>query len=175
MVPWCYIKSWSCYGCGNICCTSSVVPLTTGEWLKIVQNFGFECTEPGVSGVYLKKTIDDRCIFQYNQLGCYLCSIQNMKPQACKLWPFKIYARPKYGLGRESVFPYKGEIYYIYLDSACKGINYGRPNSQFVEQTIPEFIGLSQGSKEKQAFSTGNLSCSQASRIKFQRISYSDW
>lgn len=175
MVPWSYIRAWNCYGCGNICCTSATVPLTTAEWLKIIQNFGVGCTEPTVTGFYLKKTRDDCCIFQYKFMGHYLCSIQNMKPHACKLWPFKIYNKPKYGLGREAVFSFKGEVFYIYLDSACEGITYGRPCSHFVDQTIPEFIELSFGSREKQAYSTGNLSVFQIPRISLQQSYYSGW
>lgn len=89
-----------------------------------------------------------------------------MKPKACKLWPFKIYSKPSYGFGREAVFPFKGDVYYIYLDSACEGIVYGRPCGNFVERTIPEFIELSLDSRERQIYSTGNLPFYPPPRIR---------
>ncbi len=157
IVPWSYVKSWSCLGCGEICCTSSIIPLTVKEWLRIVQNFGFECAEPGLTGFYLKKTVENKCIFQYEFMGKHLCAIQEIKPKACKLWPFKIYRKPKYGLAWESSFQYGGETFYIYLDSTCRGIVYGKPSQTFIKKVIPEFIEIALDQRNEQVYSTANL------------------
>lgn len=157
IVPWSYVKSWSCLGCGEICCTSSIIPLTVKEWLRIVQNFGFECAEPGLTGFYLKKTVENKCIFQYEFMGKHLCAIQEIKPKACKLWPFKIYRKPLYGFANDALFTYGGENFYVYLDTKCKGITYGKPSEELTKKIIPEFIEIMLDKREEQVYSTGRF------------------
>ena len=157
VIPWGHVEFWRCYGCGYICCGSSVVPLTTSEWVKIVQNFGAEATESDGRGLYLGKQMGNRCVFQYNYLGKQLCAIQYMKPRSCKIWPFKIYNRPKRGNAEMATFNYHGERVYIYLDTHCLGIKIGKPNKYFREAIIPEFLDIFLGHRERQAYSTFEL------------------
>jgi len=157
IVPWSYVSSWTCYGCGDICCSSSVIPLTTREWLRIVKSFGFECVETSPTGFYLKKTPEEKCIFQYEYMGKHLCAIQPIKPRACKLWPFKVYRKPLYGLAEKAAFYYGGEIFYVYLDTKCAGISYGKPSKHFIRNVIPEFIEVALGTREEQVYSTAPL------------------
>lgn len=156
VVPWSHIKSWRCLSCGD-CCTSSLVPLTPKEWVRIVQRFGYDCTETGLSGFYLKRTVENRCIFQYQFMGMYLCAIQDIKPKACKLWPFKVYDYPKYGLADEALYKYGGENIYIYVDTKCRGIVYGKPSNHFVKKVLPEFVEIAFNERDEQVYSTANL------------------
>ena len=157
VVPWGHVEFWKCYGCGYICCGPSVVPLTASEWVKIVQNFGIEVTQSDGRGLYLRKRADNRCIFQYDYQGKQLCAIQNNKPRACKLWPFKISHRPKRGSAELAAFNYHGEHLYIYLDTHCPGIKLGKPNKDFMEAVLPEFLDIFLRHREKQFYSTIHL------------------
>jgi Fe-S-cluster containining protein len=157
VIPWGHVEFWRCYGCGHICCGSSVVPLTTGEWVKIVQNFGIEVTESDGRRLYLGKNVDNRCVFQYNQFGKQLCAIQHMKPRACKIWPFKIFYKPKKGNAEMAAYNYNGEQFYIYLDTHCPGIKVGKPNNFFRDAVIPEFLDIFLGYRERQSYTTLSL------------------
>jgi hypothetical protein len=157
IIPWSHIKSWRCLGCGNICCTSSLIPLTPKEWVRIVQKLGYEYTETGLTGFYLKRTAENRCVFQYEFMGKYLCAIQDMKPKACKLWPFKVYKYPKYGFAKEALYQYGEENLYIYVDTKCEGIIYGKPSNHLIRNILPEFVEIALDTREEQVYSTANL------------------
>lgn len=172
IIPWSYLETWSCYGCGDVCCTSSVVPLTLNEWLRIIQNFGVQFTEPRMDGFFLQKTADNRCVFQYGGMGKHLCSIQAMKPRACKLWPFKIHMRPLYGMVRESAFNYKGRTFYVYVDAACRGLRLGTPAQHFMKHVIPEFIEIALGNRETQVYSTVNSTLLPSIKPRVARLVY---
>lgn len=120
------------------------------EAVRIANIFGYECLELSFKCYYLKKKYDGSCIFQINNM----CGIQDIKPLACKLWPVIINEKPKYGYKEEAEYEYKGQSFYIYLDSYCKGISYGKPLPFFEKYIIPEFIEISLKSREKQLLST---------------------
>ena len=155
-VPWKMIRSWSCNWCGD-CCKPYLVPLTTYEWLRMVQRYGYSSIRPGVDGFYLKKNEDGRCIFQYTNGNRWLCVIQDYKPIACKLWPFKIFRRPKYGSSEQASFVFHGQSFYIYIDSLCPGLTWGKPSERIVKRVIPEMIQIKLGWRYKQSFSTTRL------------------
>ena len=46
---------------------------------------------------YIKRASDGSCAFLCNDANNYYCGLQNMKPEACKIWPFKVLTEPKYG------------------------------------------------------------------------------
>jgi Fe-S-cluster containining protein len=154
--PWSYIRSWRCTGCG-ICCVRYQVVLKFDEWLRIVQKFGVAVTGSGLNELYLGKKPDGSCIFLTRADGICFCGLQDMKPTACKLWPFKIMRRPKYGRSREAMFNYRGQRFYVYVDPSCPEIIWGRPTPLIIERVIPEFIEIALGTREKQVYSTGSL------------------
>ncbi|MEM1729276.1 MAG: YkgJ family cysteine cluster protein, partial [Candidatus Jordarchaeales archaeon] len=82
-LPWRFFHSWSCLMCGE-CCEKFNVSLTPSEALLLVKGYGEEVVERKGGKVYLKR-VGGRCIFQDGRA----CSIQSVKPSACKLWPFK--------------------------------------------------------------------------------------
>lgn len=156
-VPWKMIKSWNCNWCGE-CCKPYLVPLTTYEWLRMIQRYGYSTIRPRVDGFYLKKNSDGRCIFQYTIRNRWLCAIQDDKPIACKLWPFKIFRRPKYGSNEQSLFVFQGQRFYIYVDTLCPGLTWGNPSERIIKYVIPEMIQIKLGLKYKQNFTTTHLS-----------------
>ncbi len=123
------------------------------EWTRITQVYGGSVTEISADGLFLKKR-QGRCIFQHRRNGKWLCSIQNMKPVACKLWPFKILRRPKYGKAAESALEVGGRKMFAYVDPLCKGLRFGNPSEEFLTKILPEFVGISLGSYSDQQYST---------------------
>ena len=153
-VPWRYVNSWSCNGCG-ICCREYQVVLTFHEWLKISKTYGVGVTRSGLNKFYLAKRSDGSCIFLYRAPnGKYLCAIQNNKPLACKLWPFKIHNQPKYGREKEALFRYRGQDFFVYVDPFCPGIRWGTPSSNLIYNVIPELIEIALGFRRNQFYST---------------------
>jgi len=152
-VPWTYINSWRCTGCG-ICCKKYEVVLKFNEWLKLVQLYGAGVTSADINKFYLGKRADGSCIFLILSNGVHFCGLQNMKPVACKLWPFKILDRPRYGIASEAAFDYQGHRLYIYVDPFCPEILYGHPSAVLLHKIIPEFIEIALGVREKQYYST---------------------
>lgn len=73
-----------------------------------------------------------------------------MKPEACKIWPFKVLAEPKYGEPNQAVFNYMGTKLYIYADAMCNGLRYGTPRWDFRYTTIKEFAELALGIRQLQ-------------------------
>ena len=152
--PWSRINSWRCNGCG-LCCREFEVVLTFPEWLKITQTYGFSVTKTGLNKFFMSKKPDGSCVFLYRAPdGRWLCGLQNRKPLACKLWPFKILTKPKYGDAKEALFKYNGQKFYIYIDSFCPGIRWGIPSAELIYKMIPEFIEIALGIRQKQLYST---------------------
>jgi Fe-S-cluster containining protein len=155
-VPWQYIADWKCNTCG-LCCKAYSVILNFQEWLNIVKNYGVETTATGLNKLYLRRKSDGSCIFLYKLGDMHLCGLQHMKPAACKLWPFKILGKPKFGYAKEALYPYGGKALYIYADSTCTGLIYGRPTWEFVNQTLKEFIEIAIGIRSDQNRSKANI------------------
>ncbi|MEM2337594.1 MAG: YkgJ family cysteine cluster protein [Candidatus Bathyarchaeia archaeon] len=159
-VPWQHVADWRCNTCG-LCCKAYSVVLNFQEWLNIVKNFGVETTATGLNKLYLRRKSDGSCIFLYRLSNMHLCGLQHMKPIACKLWPFKILTSPRYGYAREAAYPYLGKLLYVYVDSTCTGLRYGRPTWEFANYTIKEFIEIAIGTRKEQSKSTANISLVQ--------------
>ena len=156
-VPWRHVKSWSCVACG-LCCKGFNVVLNFPEWINIVKAYGVDFTQPGISRFYLKHKSDDTCVFLHNYYGNWLCALQHMKPMACKLWPFKISHKPKYGRANEARYDLANMKLYLYVDPSCVGLRWGSPDPEFLNSTLPEFVDLALGQRRKQVYSTAGFS-----------------
>jgi Fe-S-cluster containining protein len=129
--------------------------LTFDEWLYITKKYGVGFTKAGLNKLYIGKRPDGSCMFLYMASnGKWLCGLQNNKPLACKLWPFKIFNKPKYGNAKEALFEYLDQKFYIYIDPFCPGIRWGPPSIELVYKIIPEFIEIAMGIRQKQFYST---------------------
>jgi len=155
-VPWRYVESWNCLACG-LCCKGFDVVLDFPEWINIVKAYGVDYTQPGISRFYLKRKTDGTCVFLGNYYGNWLCSLQHMKPMACKLWPFKISDKPKYGRPNEARYNTANIKLYIYVDPSCAGLRWGNPSPEFMHTILPEFVDLALGQRLKQFYSTARL------------------
>ena len=154
LIPWTEVRSWSCVACGK-CCRGYRVPLKLDEYAKVVQIYGTEVLEFGLGKVYLKNNRGDRCVFQRPTVfGRWICSLQAMKPLACKLFPFRIQSKPVYKRGDTSAYRVKGNTFYVYMDPECDGVNIGRPTPRFRDQVLPEIIQIGLGQRVKQKFTT---------------------
>jgi Fe-S-cluster containining protein len=156
-IPWQYIFDWKCNACGR-CCKDYSVVLNFPEWLSIVKNYGVDKTASGLSKLFIKRRSDGSCIFLQDLSNVHLCGLQYMKPKACKLWPFKILSRPEFGYANESSYQYGGSELFIYVDSSCSGVRYGRPSLEFADQTLREFTEIALELRRRQFKTTANVS-----------------
>jgi len=148
-VPWQNIADWHCKACG-ICCKLYSVVLAFPEWLRITKTFGLDTTVAGLDRFYIKRATDGSCAFLCNTSHNYFCGLQSMKPEACKLWPFKVLSEPKYGEPNQAAFDYRGNKLYIYADTMCNGLRYGAPTWDFRYTTVREFAELALGVRQVQ-------------------------
>ena len=148
-VPWQNIADWNCKACGYCCKLYSVV-LSFPEWLNITKTFGMETTVAGLNRFYIKRTGDGSCAFLCNDANNYHCGLQNSKPEACKIWPFKVLSEPKYGDENQAAYDFGGVRLYVYGDNMCCGLRFGTPTWDFRYKTIMEFIELSLGLRHVQ-------------------------
>ena len=157
-VPWQNIADWRCNACGYCCKLYSVV-ISFSEWLNLTKTFGSETTVSGLDRFYIKRVSDGSCAFLCSNSCNYYCALQNMKPQACKIWPFKILTEPKYGEANRAVYDYHGMKVYIYGDSMCSGLRFGEPTWDFRFTKIKEFTELALGTRQFQFKTTRRDNC----------------
>lgn len=155
-LPWRYVASWNCIACG-MCCRGFHVAVGFNEWVKIVGSYGVGVTEPGLDKFYLSRRSDGTCVFLYKLYDMWLCGLQHMKPKACKLWPFKVLDRPKYGRPNEASYRYKDRNFFVYVDPLCVGIRWGSPTQEFAYRSITELVEIVLGIREKQYYSTSRI------------------
>ena len=131
-VPWRRIKYWKCDACGK-CCSEYRIPLTFYEYLKL-KNTGFVEEK---SGRFFIRKINGKCPFQVGNL----CTLQGeLKPLACKLFPFSIRKKGKI----EALYEYEGEEFYVYVDIGCKNVIFGKPSNimrMMIEEAIEVYLG----------------------------------
>ena len=156
VVPWSQVRSWRCNACG-ICCRYYDVVLKFPEWLNIVKNFGVEYTAPGLNRFFFGKRADGSCAFLHETSNVSFCGLQHAKPQACKLWPFKVLDKPKFGSPDSAVYYHGNRRLFIYVDPACTGLKFGVPTQEFTYSVIPEFIEIAFGVRRKQFKTTAIL------------------
>jgi hypothetical protein len=148
-VPWRYISDWKCDLCGNCCMLYSVV-IDFPEWFEIVKRFGIEKTTAGVDRLYIKRGNDGSCPFVYRFGNGCLCGLQNMKPGACKQWPFRVLFEPRFGDANHALYEYGDLRLFVYADSMCSGLRYGSPRWDFATSTLREFVALTLGKRQVQ-------------------------
>jgi hypothetical protein len=73
-----------------------------------------------------------------------------MKPEACKIWPFKVLHEAKYGQSNQAAYDYGGLRLYVYADITCSGLSYGSPNWEFQHSKVKEFTEIALGVREVQ-------------------------
>jgi len=145
LVPWRRVHSWHCVACGR-CCREYRVPLRFYEYLRL-KGTGF--VEERFGKFYIRK-IGNICPFQHGNL----CALQGeLKPTACKLYPFSI--RKK---GDElAEFEYEGETFYVYVDvSTCPNVVLGKPGF-LMRKLVEEAIQIYLGEKQRMDYITANL------------------
>ena len=110
---------------------------------SIIQLFGSRATMTKTIGsqsyVFLKKN-DEGCIFLYNVGNKRFCSIHESKPTLCRLWPFIVCDKPKYGKLDEAVFYHYGEKVYVYVEPHCPSLVWGKPENRLKQTILPEII-----------------------------------
>jgi len=148
-VPWQNVADWHCRACGYCCKLYSVV-LNFPEWLTLTNTFGSETTVTGLNRFYIKRDSDGSCAFLCKYSHNYFCALQHMKPDACKVWPFKVLSEAKYGDPNKAAYTYRGYQLYVYADTMCSGLRYGEPTWDFRTATVKEFTELSLGLRQVQ-------------------------
>ena len=156
-IPWKYVESWNCIACG-ICCKGYQVVLGFNEWVNLIRTYGVGVTQPGISNFHLGKKSDGTCVFLYKFFDNWLCGLQDTKPKACKLWPFKVLSGPKFGRPNEAVYKYGDKNFFVYVDPSCIGIRWGEPKPEFTYRTLTELVEIATGLREKQYYSTSRIS-----------------
>jgi len=155
-IPWRYVESWNCIACG-ICCKGYQVVLGFNEWVNLVRTYGVGVTQPGIDKFYLGKKGDGTCIFLYKFFDTWLCGLQDTKPKACKLWPFKILSKPEFGRPNEAAYKYGDKNFFVYVDPSCIGVRWGKPTSEFTYRALTELVEIATGLREKQYYSTSRI------------------
>ncbi len=155
-VPWNMVNSWQCNMCG-ICCRQYDVILKFPEWLGILKTFGAEYTTSTISMFSLGRRADGSCMFLNMTPSASFCGLQYAKPQACKLWPFKVLDKPKYGRPNDAVYHYGSRKLFVYVDPACPGLRFGAPTPEFACSVVSEFAGIASGTCRRQFKSTAFL------------------
>ena len=155
-IPWRHVASWSCNLCGK-CCREYRVVLKPEEWLRLVDIYGPDVAEVGHGKFYLRRRPDGSCIFLRKVGDKWLCGLQDMKPKACKLWPFKVLSWPKYGRAAEAYVNYMGYPLYVYVDPFCPGLKWGSPTPAFVSTVLREAIEIALGIRTEQEHTTSKL------------------
>ena len=147
------IRSWTCLACG-MCCRVFRVALTPYEYAKLSTIFGPWCVDVDEFGNPCLRKVGGRCVFQTEE---GLCGLQplGLKPLACKVWPFRVLKRPKYGHPQEALFVYGGKRYYVYVNSMCSGVNRGDPRK--LPLVVSEVIRILKRPSTPQRYSTSNI------------------
>ena len=103
---------------------------------------------PGLDRFFIQRAGDGSCTFLCHDTNNYFCGLQNIKPEACKIWPFKVLTEPKYGEENLAAYDYRGLRFYVYGDDMCSGLRYGTPTWDFQHTTVKEFAELAFGVSE---------------------------
>ena len=158
-VPWRYIADWKCIRCGECCRLYSVV-INFNEWLRIVKNYGVEHTSSGLDKLFIRRRSDGACSFLGSSPYACSCTLQNMKPRACQLWPFKVLTKPQFGFANEAALSFGENRMFVYADSNCHGLRFGSPTLEFANFTLKEFVEIAAGVRIRQLKTTSNIGLS---------------
>ena len=112
-VPWRNVADWHCRGC-RYCCKLYSVVLHYPEYLAVTKTYGQQATVTEFRRFFIRRHSDgDACAFLCNSNRN--CALQNMKPDACKIWSFKVLAEPKYGEAKHAEYHLGDQPFYIYV------------------------------------------------------------
>ncbi len=140
-IPWSWVRNWDCRQCGY-CCVNYRVPLTKSEAKLLSRFFGPDLVEWS-KGKFRIKLKDGICPFLEKRGDAYFCKLQgSLKPYACKMWPFRIYREPKFGHPSDAGVNYGRRMYFVYLSSACRGIELGTPSPEFIAGPLVQALNL---------------------------------
>jgi Fe-S-cluster containining protein len=128
------------------------------EWLRIVKNYGVEHTTSGLDKLYIRRRSDGACTFLESSPYASMCTLQNAKPRACQLWPFKVLMKPQYGFGKEAAFQIGENSVFVYADTMCNGLTLGLPTLDFANHTVREFVEIAACFSNRQLKTTSNIS-----------------
>ncbi|MCX8176435.1 MAG: YkgJ family cysteine cluster protein [Candidatus Bathyarchaeota archaeon] len=156
IVPWRFIHSWKCVNCGE-CCRKYNVNLAVDEWLRIVRIYGEDVVVSNLGKLVLRRRVDGSCVFLYSAGGRWICGLQSIKPRACMLWPFYVKEKPVYGYGELAYYNCNRLDFYIYVDMFCKGLTYGLPSKEILDEVLPEVVEIYLGRRVKQQYTTSKL------------------
>lgn len=156
-IPWQNVADWHCKACGYCCKLYSVV-LHYPEYLNLTKTFGAQVTVTDFKRFYIRRHSDGTCVFLCSRNLNHYCGLQSMKPDACRIWPFKVLAEPKYGEAKQAEYKYGERTFYVYVDSICSGVSYGVPTWDFQNGTVKEFTELALGVRDVQHNSTRRVS-----------------
>ena len=159
LVPWRRVRYWQCSACGR-CCREYRVPLRFYEYLKLKPT-GF--VEERRGKFYIRK-IGGRCPFQHGNL----CLLQGeLKPTACKLYPFSIRRK-----GDElSEFEYGDEVFYVYVDvSTCPNVVLGKAG-EGMRRLVEEAVQIYVGERRRMELMTANLYYTRGSKFRYEGAS----
>ncbi len=149
LIPWKFFRTWECISCG-VCCKKYIVGLSKEEALRLIKKYGKHTVILKGKRYFIRK-INGTCIFQVGNL----CSIQREKPLACRLWPFFISKKPLKDRDRLlAEFEYKNQVFYVYVDPFCRGLNRGKTP---ITKAIIEAIRIKYGEQNYQLYTTSRI------------------
>ena len=135
-VPWQHFKKWGCIKCGKCC--YKTVQLTKKEAELFLKRHPshvdiIDCMSKDrrYKQYLIKKNALKKCNFLKNKL----CTIQEEKPYACKMYPFSI-SRIPLSKSDGSLYSANDEIYYVYVSPICSGLGRGNDIRDSIEKTI---------------------------------------
>jgi len=140
------------------------------EYVKILNEFGLSALKFSLGQICLNKRFDNRCVFQYRRGLEWLCGLQKDKSISCKLWPFVVFTRPKYGRASESTYKYHESKYYIYVYPQCQGLTYCC-SSPHLLRVLSEVIEIWDGMRKDQFYSTSRTLSSSSPVLPIPRLS----
>ncbi len=124
------------------------------EKVRITNQYGQVVLSYGLGKTYLRNQSNGRCTFQRPLMGRWICTLQEQKPTACRLFPFRLNNKPIYKRGDNARVQMGDKTYYLYMDPNCKGITLGKPTERFARQIVPEIVRIGMGLPVKQRFTT---------------------
>ena len=103
---------------------------------------------------FIKRVGDGSCAFLCNDANNYYCGLQNMKPEACKIWPFKVFSEPKYGEAKTGSLRLPRHAIVRLWRHHVQRLALRRAHMGFPALTVKEFTEIALGVREMQCKST---------------------